>query len=68
MENPLARSRDGEPGGDRRAEEQEKLALQLRDELSKLSRMVMQIRSIRKQLDLHAELLQTRRASAFERG
>ncbi len=39
------------------AQEQEKLALQLRDDLSKLSRMVIQLRTIRKQLDLHAELL-----------
>jgi hypothetical protein len=39
------------------AQDQEKLALQVRDNLSKLSEMVVQIRALRKQLDLHAELL-----------
>ena len=39
------------------AKEQEKLALQLRDDLSKLTGMVSQIRVIRKQLDMQAELL-----------
>lgn len=39
------------------AKEQEKLALQLRDNLSKVSQMVIQLRTLRKQLDLHAELL-----------
>jgi len=40
------------------AREQEKLALQLRDNVSKVSTLVQQIRSIRKQLKQHEELLQ----------
>ncbi len=39
------------------ARQQEKLALQLRDGISQVSGMVGQIRNIRKQLDLQAELL-----------
>jgi hypothetical protein len=39
------------------AREQEKLALQLRDDISKLTGMVARLRDVRKQLDLHAELL-----------
>ena len=39
------------------AKDQEKLALQLRDNVSKLTSIVMGIRNIRKQLEQHAELL-----------
>ncbi len=39
------------------AKQQEKLALQVRDDISKLTKLVMRIRSIRKQLGVQAELL-----------
>ncbi len=39
------------------AKEQEKIALELRDDISKVSTMVAQLRSIRKQVDLQTELL-----------
>ena len=52
------------------AQDQEKLALQLRDDLSKLSAMVVEIRTIRKQLDLQAELLakETKAAALLKEG
>jgi photosystem II stability/assembly factor-like uncharacterized protein len=50
--------------------EQEKLALQIRDNLSKLAEMVLQIRALRKQLDLQAELLadETRARALLKEG
>jgi photosystem II stability/assembly factor-like uncharacterized protein len=39
------------------AKEQEKVALRIRDDISKVSAMVAQVRSIRKQVDLQMELL-----------
>jgi photosystem II stability/assembly factor-like uncharacterized protein len=49
---PMPREKD--PGG---AFDQEKLALKLRDDVTQLTHTVEQVRAIRKQLRLHAELL-----------